>query len=534
MSSTAARSLGVRPSSWWSRTGPPRGLGARWAGFCLVLALALGVAVPPAAIAQSGLGDDRVMLQGFYWESYRHGHPEKFPGYGTRSWYALVAELAPAIAEARFDLVWLPPPSYAGPTSAGYNPKEYYRLDNSYGTFAEHRALLEALLGRGVEPVADIVINHRDGESGWADFRNPDWGPWAVCATDEAFARPESGIAGTPEAERGQCEERPAEYTRHGGLTYQYDSFRDIAHTDPRVRHDIARYLLQLRSLGYRGWRFDMVHGYHAKWIAYYNRVTTPTFSVGEYDWGAHNEQRGWVWHTATDAAAAGADHLRSASSVFDFSTQFGLKEIRDGRYFALYGVGNGIGLVGDTTDGLPWKDRAVTFLENHDTGYRTNEDGTPQEHHFNDTFANNWQVEQAYAHILTHPGVPCVYWKHYFDWGRDLQGKIAALINARKVAGVHAGSAVFPQDNARLAGVYAARVDGRFGELYVRIGGSDEQWSPHRSGYADYREYARGAGWAVWVKLPGNPPVRNAPLRTALPVPQYTPPETIAVPDER
>ena len=148
------------------------------------------------------------------------------------------------------------------------------------------------------------------------------------------------------------------------------------------------------------------------------------------------------------------------------------------------------------------------------------------------DSFANNWQVEQAYAQILTHPDVPSVYWKHYFDWGSDLQNKVKALINARKmvgdttdgqpwkdrsvtflknhgtpqkdqVAGINAGSKVDFQENARYSGIYAARVTGRNGELYVRIGGSDQQWQPSASGYSDYREYARGAGWKVWVKFP-------------------------------
>jgi alpha-amylase len=50
-----------------------------------------------------------------------------------------------------------------------------------------------------------------------------------------------------------------------------------------------------LKSLGYRGWRYDMVHGYHAQWIALYNRLTIPTFAVGEYDWDNHVEQRGWI-----------------------------------------------------------------------------------------------------------------------------------------------------------------------------------------------------------------------------------------------
>jgi alpha-amylase len=483
----------------------------------------------PTVFSQAGFDDDRVMLQGFYWESYRHGHTQKFPNYGDKHWYAIVRSLAPAIRAARFDLIWLPPPSYAGEFSAGYNPKEYFRLDNSYGIFDEHRAALEALLLNGVEPVADVVINHRDGTAGWADFKNPDWGTWAICRTDEAFSNTSSGVTGTPLDQRGNCEE-DADYRLEG--TYSYGDFRDIAHTESRVRRDIVRYLLQLKSLGYRGWRYDMVHGYHARWIALYNRLTQPTFSVGEYDWDKHAQQRAWVWATAVETAQ-GADRLRSSSSVFDFTTQFSLKSINTGNYTALYGFGNGIGLVGDTTDGLPWKNRAVTFAENHDTGYRTEEDGTPQKNHQFDSFANNWQVEQAYAHLLTHPGVPTVYWKHYFDWGSDLQNKIKALINARKVTGINAGSKVDLQENAKYSGVYAARVTGRNGELYVRIGGSDQQWEPAASGYTEYRSYAQGAGWHVWVKLPGNPLVQAAAFRGALPVPQYRPADQIHPPPE-
>jgi len=37
----------------------------------------------------------------------------------------------------------------------------------------------------------------------------------------------------------------------------------------------------------------------------------------------------------------------------------------------------------------------------------------------------------QGYAFILTHPGVPCVYWKHYFEWNRG--NEIKALVKARK-----------------------------------------------------------------------------------------------------
>ncbi len=491
--------------------------------------VALSLLLSPVTLfAQAGFDDDRVMLQGFYWESYRHGSPDQFSGLGEKKWYEIVKEEAGEIREGRFDLVWLPPPSFAGEHSAGYNPREYFNLNNSYGNQQQHRAMLEALLQNGVEPVADIVINHRDGSTGWANFSNPDWDTRAITEDDEAFTNPNSEAFDTPLEMRGRGEELPTEYTHHGGTTYGYDSFRDIDHTNLQVRRDIIRYLLQLKSMGYRGWRYDMVHGYHARWIATYNRATHPTFSVGEYDWDKHAAQRGWVWHTATTP-----DDIRTASSVFDFSSQFTLKENK-GNYIALYGpFGDGIGLVGDNTDGIAWRNRAVTFLENHDTGYRTDESGRAQPHHEHDSFFNDWQVEQAYAYILTHSGVPTIYWKHYFDWGNELRESLKALINARKVADVHAGSQFFHQQNARERSVYAAYVEGRKGALYVRIGGSDQEWTPAHSNYRDYREYASGIGWKVWVGLPGNPEVQQAPLNDGLPIPQYQEAKEIMVNDK-
>lgn len=479
------------------------------------------------AYAQGGFDDDRVMLQGFYWESYRHGYPERFPQFGNKKWYEIVKDQAGKIREGHFDLIWLPPPSYAGKSSAGYNPKEYFNLNNCYGNFEQHRAMLITLLENGIEPVADIVINHRDGSTGWADFKNPDWGTWAITKNDEAFDDQQSEVRGTPLDQRGAEEERPVAYTHHGGTTYQYHDFRDIDHTNEIVRRDIMKYLLQLKSMGYRGWRYDMVHGYHARWTACYNKASQLTFSVGEYDWDKYREQQGWVWHTAITPG-----DMKTSSSVFDFSTFFTLKDNK-GNYPAWYGFGMGIGMIGDTTYGHSWKNKAVTFLENHDTGYRTNEDGSPEMGHESDNFANNGEVEQAYAYILTHPGVPCVYWKHYFDWGNDLQNKIRALINARKVAGVDAGSLLFTQNNAKAKGIYAAMVQGRNGQLYVRIGGSDTDWQPYFSNYKDYREYAQGIGWKVWTGIPGNPEVQQASLKGALSVPEYRQPENIEIPDE-
>jgi alpha-amylase len=209
-----------------------------WSFFCVVL---IGLALVQSSVyAQAGFNDDRVMLQGFYWESNRHGHQDKF---GQKKWYEIAREQSSTIRDGRFDLIWLPPPSYAGEMSAGYNPKEYFNLSNSYGDLEQHRSMLAALLQNGVEPIADIVINHRDGTNSWAGFKNPDWGTWAITKNDEAFTNSDSEVFDTPVEQRGAEEEYPKEYTLHGGSTHQYGSFRDVDHTNQQVRRDIIKYL---------------------------------------------------------------------------------------------------------------------------------------------------------------------------------------------------------------------------------------------------------------------------------------------------
>jgi hypothetical protein len=79
----------------------------------LVLLFIAGLATPLRLHAQAGFDDDRVLLQGFYWESHRHGDP-RFPQFGSRKWYEIVRDKADEIRTGRFDLVWLPPPCCGG------------------------------------------------------------------------------------------------------------------------------------------------------------------------------------------------------------------------------------------------------------------------------------------------------------------------------------------------------------------------------------------------------------------------------------
>src|SRR5262245_1297968 len=83
---------------------------SRWTLFLLVVSGILGWLQP--AFGQAGFDDPRVMLQGFYWESYRHGHPDKpeWDNFGDKRWYEIIKDKADELRDAKIDLVWLPPP----------------------------------------------------------------------------------------------------------------------------------------------------------------------------------------------------------------------------------------------------------------------------------------------------------------------------------------------------------------------------------------------------------------------------------------
>ena len=256
---------------------------------------------------------------------------------------------------------------------------------------------------------------------------------------------------------------------------------RDLDHSNPDLRAEIKKYLQKLKQLGYRGWRYDMVKGFAPGYIAEYDFDSQPTFAVGEYWDGDAFKVSQWVDGTKMYGQA---DPALRACSAFDFPTHERLKEfINGGKYDHLPAIhfkdGSYDGLIAVN------KDKAVTFLENHDTGW-------PQKQF--DSFANNAKLMQGYAYILTHPGLPCVYWKHYFDWQR--KDEIKALIRARKYAGVHSGSFI----KTELHGSdYVAIIGDKPSEsstLIVKIGPGFE----FRPDEALWHLEASGDGYAVWV----------------------------------
>jgi alpha-amylase len=404
-------------------------------------------ASPPAEKLYHGDGHD-ILLQGFHWDAHR-GHHD---GSGRKSWYRVMAENAEAIKAAGFTWVWFPPCSDSL-APQGYIPRRWNVLDTAFGSEQELRHVIRAI--EPVKALADVIVNHRVGaHTSGADFEDPRFPDNRAAVTRDD----ESGV-GTGNPDTGE----------------RYAAGRDLDHTNHGVRGAVTDYLRKLKGVGFKGWRYDLVKGFHGTFVAEYNDATAPEFSVGEfYD---TDRQKVTDWLDATGGK----------STAFDFPTRYLLySALTSDDYGRLRSTNAGrvvpAGLIGF------WSSRAVTFLDNHDTEYRRDEE---HKHLHNDTrHVPGRLVEPGYAYLLTHPGIPCVFWSHFFDWGHATRQRLERLIQVRKTMGLHARSHVEIREAGR--GLYAAIIDGR---VAVKLG--SRGWSPG----GGWQFAVDGEKFAVWTR---------------------------------
>ncbi|HMG82995.1 MAG TPA: Ig-like domain-containing protein [Ferruginibacter sp.] len=391
-------------------------------GLLVCYIIVCSVLTGPICYAQS----TQVLLQGFDWTSS-----------STGNWYQTVSTEISDIQAAKINAIWLPPPSDAG-SDQGYIPRQYYLLDTKYGTQAQLQSLITSLHNSNIKALADIVINHRVGTTDWGDFTNPAWDCSSVVSGDEW-----TGACGNPDT--------------GGGVPYA----RDLDHTNVTVQNGIIAWMRWLKNtIGFDGWRYDFVLGYGPKYVKEYNDSTAPYFSVAEcWDPSATNINN---WITTS----------QGTSTAFDFSLKGILQTAVQGNLGLLNVGGVPPGLIGINPA------KAVTFVDNHDTG-------PPQ---------NQWpfpaaDVMEGYAYILTHPGIPMIFWDHLYTWG--LHDQITALIAIRKNNGLTSTSAVNIVSASN--NLYAAIIDGK---VAMKIG--SDSWTPG----AGYILKASGTNYAVWDKI--------------------------------
>jgi alpha-amylase len=401
--------------------------------------------------AKKSMGHSRdIILQGFHWQSHAGA---KLSDGKRKSWYRIVRDNAAAIKAAGFTWVWFPPPSDSL-VPEGYLPRRWNVLDTAYGSEAELRAAIAAL--KPVKAMADVVVNHRVGvATAGADFADPSFPDNRAAVT-----RDDRSGAGSGQPDTGE------EACAAG---------RELDHTNPDVRAAIKQYMRRLKAIGFSGWRYDLVKGYHGKFVAEYNDATEPELAVGEFFDGDRQKVTNWI------------DITGGKSAAFDFPTRFLLYEACSKDDFGrLRSVSGGRvipgGLIGY------WPPRAVTFLDNHDTEYRRED----EHNHCNDGIHHfpGKTVAMGYAYLLTHPGVPCIFWPHYFDWDKYTRQRIDRLIQLRNRAGVHAQSPVEIADARR--GLYAAFIARK---VAVKLG--SQGWSPG----GGWKLAVDGDKFAVWSR---------------------------------
>jgi alpha-amylase len=324
-------------------------------------------------------------------------------------------------------------------------------LNSSYGSENDLRNAIGAFTTRGLRVVADVVVNHRVGTSSWADFTDPGWGCWAVVNNDEWSGRCGGNDSGD-----------------------SYGPARDLDHANPTVSNDIRTWLsTRLKSVGFTGIRFDYSKGYGAGYARQYADAMGAEFCVGEIwtdlDFNNIDGHRQGLMNFV--------DGTQGVCGAFDFTTKGLLNQaLRYNEHWRLRdSAGRPAGGIGW------WAQKMVTFVDNHDTG--------PSESCF--AGQNHWpvpcdQVMQGYAYVLTHPGIPMVYYPHIYDW--NLRSAIKALIDIRRQQRITSTSAVSIQRSEQ--GLYAAIVNGN---TAMKIG--PNAWSPG----AGWTLMTSGNNYAVW-----------------------------------
>lgn len=376
-----------------------------------------------------------VMLQGFYWDSY-----------ADSKWTNLESQ-ADELSQF-FDLIWVPQSGYCNASTNQMGYSDIWWLDHKscFGTEAELRSMINTYKTKGVGIIEDVVINHKNGNTSWCDFPNESKNGYTLTWDNVNF----SGICKTDECNTpenlnkwatGQYAGKKA--TGNNDTGTDFDGCRDLDHTNDQVRQNIKTYLRFLRNdLGYTGFRYDMVGGYAPKYVGEYNTTenVTPEFSVGEY-WMDDGKTGlvNWINGTKVDG--------KIQSAAFDFMLKWSINSA-----FSNNGSNwdklNDAALANDAN----YARYAVTFVDNHDTGRSGS----------NPLYAN---VEAANAFILTMPGTPCVWLKHW----QAHKVTIKKMILVRKIAGIHNQSSIVTK-TASTNG-YVLNVEGKNGNVLLLLG---------------------------------------------------------------
>lgn len=314
-----------------------------------------------------------VLLQGFYWDA---------PSDANNAWWDRLASQSSEIARAGFTAVWLPPvlKGASGGYSNGYDPYDDYDIGSKdqrgtvgtrWGTRQQLTRAVAMLRANGLQVYLDQLLTHRNGDSGDKSFLYAD-----------AFGK-------TP---GGRFQKSNQDFEAANG-----PFGRSFSLGVPYVREG----LLQagdwvVKALDVQGYRIDHAKGVPASFLKDYINygALKDKLTIVEY----------WSDLPSTVSYLDQTNNVQARA--FDFPLWNLLKDMGNADGFFDMRL-----LVKAGLNGLR-PDRAVTFVENHDTD---KDHPTRKNKHM------------GYAYILTSEGYPSVFWKDYFEYGmrKDLDNLI-------------------------------------------------------------------------------------------------------------
>ncbi|RDX93372.1 Alpha-amylase 3, chloroplastic [Mucuna pruriens] len=408
---------------------------------------------PEQTKLEPGTGTGReIVFQGFNWESWR------------RRWYLELAAKTADLSHCGVTAVWLPPPTESV-SPQGYMPSDLYNLNSSYGTVEELKYCIEEMHSQDLLALGDVVLNHR-----CAQKQSPN-GVWNIYGGKLAWG-PEAIVCDDPNFEgRGN--------PSSGDI---FHAAPNIDHSQDFVRKDIKMWLNWLRNdIGFDGWRLDFVRGFSGTYVKEYIEASNPVFAIGEY-WDSLSYEHGSLCYNQDAHRQRIINWINATggtSSAFDITTKGILHSALHNEYWRLIDPqGKPTGVMGW------WASRAVTFLENHDTGSTQGHWPFPRD-----------KLMQGYAYILTHPGTPAIFYDHFYDFG--IHDVITELIEARKRAGIHCRSSIK---------IYHANNEGYVAQvgdaLVMKLGQFD--WNPSKENQLEgsWQKFVdKGSDYQVWLR---------------------------------
>ncbi|HUE93939.1 glucan 1,4-alpha-maltotetraohydrolase domain-containing protein [Pseudomonas sp.] len=371
-------------------------------------------------------GGDEIILQGFHWNVVRTA---------PNNWYSTLASMAPSIAADGFSAIWMPVPwrdfsswSDASNGTSGGGEGYFWHDFNKNGRYGSENQLKQAasaLNGAGVKPIYDVVPNHMN----------------------RGYPNKEINLPAGQGLWRNDCAD-PGNYANDcddGDRFVGGDADLNTGH--PQNLAMFQQEFANLRNnYGGAGLRFDFVRGYAGERVdSWMGQAQDDGFCVGEL-WKAPGEYPSWDWRNGASWQQILKDWSdRAKCTIFDFALKERMQNgsVSDWRY----------GLNGNPDP--RWREVAVTFVDNHDTGYSPGQNGG--QHHWP---LPDHLLKRAYAYILASPGTPVVYWSHMYDWGYG--DFIRQLIQIRRTAGIKADSAI--------------QFHTGFSGLVATVSGSDQQ----------------------------------------------------------